>query len=170
MLSPEEIIQRAKKWEIVFDAYDNKRDLKVRIEKKIKKGYLVRILDLDLIGYLKTKKKFNINDEVFAVITSADYITKQIELRLSDSLLNEEKILKVLKKAKKTNKPVKAKIINVSNSGFEVLILGQRGFVPPSHIPKNLSENLYIHIGKEFDVYILRVSKDHILASLRNLS
>ncbi|MEO0197118.1 MAG: S1 RNA-binding domain-containing protein [candidate division WOR-3 bacterium] len=170
MLGPEQIIERAKKWEIVFDAYDNQRPLKVRIEKELKKGYLARILELDLIGYLRTKKKFNINDEVLAIITSANYVNKQIELKLVDVLMDKEKILKILKKAKKLNKPIKARITNVANGGFEILVLGQKGFVPPSHIPKKFSENLYIHIGREYNVYILRANENNILASLRELN
>ncbi len=170
MLSPEQVIERAKKWEIIFDAYDNKKQVKVKIEKKLEKGYIVRILDLDLKGYLKTKKDFNVDDEVLAFITSANYIDKKIELKLSTEMTSKEKNLRILKKAKKNNTTLKAKIINVANSGFEISILGQKGFIPPSHIPKKFWENLNEHIGKEYDVYILRVSKDNILASLRQLS
>ncbi len=169
MLSPEQVIERAKKWEIIFDAYDSKKQVKVKIEKKLKKGYLVRILGLDLKGYLKTKKEFNIDDEVLAFITHANYMDKKIELKLSAKMMSEDRVLKILKKAKKNNTTLKAKIINVANGGFEILVLGRKGFIPPSHIPKKFWENLNEYIGKEYDVYILRVNNDNILASLRQL-
>ena len=167
MLSPEQIIERAKKWEIIFDLYDNQKPITVIIEKKIKDGYLVKIKNLDLVGYLKTKKRLEINQEIEAIIISANYLTKKIELKPSNSKINEKKIFKILKKSKKNNVPIKAKILNVINGGFEISIFGQRGFIPPSHIPKKISENLFSHIGKEYPVYILRVNKENILASLR---
>ncbi|MCS7244764.1 MAG: S1 RNA-binding domain-containing protein [candidate division WOR-3 bacterium] len=169
MLAPEQIIERAKKWEIVFDMYDNKKEVKIKIEKKVKGGYVVNIVDLDIKGFLKTKKHFNENDETYGIITSANYINKHIELKLSDSLMDKQKILKILRKAKNTNRSIKSRIVNVHNGGFEISILGQKGFIPPSHIPKKISKNLYSYIGKEVEVYILRINPENILASLRNL-
>ncbi len=98
-----------------------------------------------------------------------NYLTKKIELKPANSKINEKKIFKILKKSKKNNIPIKAKILNVINGGFEISVLGQKGFIPPSHIPKKISENLFSHIGKEYPVYILRVNKDNILASLRQI-
>jgi|DewCreStandDraft_1066081.scaffolds.fasta_scaffold03044_7 ribosomal protein S1 len=169
MLSPEQIIERAKKWEIVFDLYDNQRPINVIVERKVKEGYIVKLKDLDLTGYLKTKKKLEIDQEVEAVIITANYLTKKIELKPTNSKINEKKIFKILKKSKKNNIPIKAKILNVMNGGFEISVFGQRGFIPPSHIPKKISENLFSHIGKEYPVYILRVNKENILASLRQI-
>mgnify|MGYP000187186895 CR=1 FL=1 len=167
MLSPEQIIERAKKWEIVFDLYDNQKSISVIIEKKFKGGYIVKLKDLDLTGYLKTKKKLEINQEIEAIIINANYLTKKIELKLANSKINEKKIFKILKKSKKDNIPIRAKILNVINGGFEISVFGQRGFIPPSHIPKKISENLFSHVGKEYPVYILRINKENILASLR---
>ena len=50
MLSPEQIIERAKKWENVFDLYDNQRPINVIVERKVKEGYIVKLKDLDLNG------------------------------------------------------------------------------------------------------------------------
>lgn len=169
MLSPEQVIERAKKWEIVFNMYDNKKEVKIKIEKKVKGGYIVNIVDLDIKGLLKTKKHFNENDETYGIITSANYVNKHIELKLFSSLMSKEKILKILKKAKNSNKPIKSRIVNVHNGGFEISILGLKGFIPPSHITKKISENPYLYIGKEVEVYILRINPENILASLRKL-
>jgi len=169
MLSPEQVIERAKKWEIIFDLYDNQKPISVIVEKKVKEGYVVKLKNLDLVGYLKTKKKLEINQEIEAIIISANYLTKKIELKPANSKINEKKIFKILKKSKKNNIPIKAKILDVINGGFEISVLGQKGFIPPSHIPKKISENLFSHIGKEYQVYILRVNKDNILASLRQI-
>jgi len=57
MLSPEEVIERAKKWEEIFQYKDEKKPVKGVITKKLKVSYRIYIPKWDVEGRLITKNK-----------------------------------------------------------------------------------------------------------------
>ncbi len=166
-LPPEEVIRRARIWGEIFDAKDNRKTVKAIVLKKLKASYKVVLKDWNVEARLVTKKDYKEGDEVSCLIKSANYVSKQIVLKDADYEEEERKILSKILKAKEKNRTMKAQVIGVSNGSLIIDILGQKGVVPPAHIPKKFSDRVSALVGKTVRVKILRVRTNNILASMR---
>lgn len=167
MLSPEEVIERARKWGEIFRYKDEKKPVKAVITKKLKASYKVYIPQWDVEGRLLSKKNYEEGQEVEVVINTANYVTRQLTFKEAEYVHNETEILSRILRAKERNQPITASVVAISHGGLVLDIMGQKGYVPPSHIPKKYSDNVSSLVGRTIKVKILRVRTNNILASLR---
>ncbi len=167
MLSPEEVVERARKWAEIFQYKDEKKPVKGVITKKLKVSYRIYIPKWDVEGRLITKNKFEEGQEVEVVVSSANYVTKQLTFREANYVMKETEILSRILRAKEKHQLMSASVVGVSHGGLILDIMGQRGYIPPSHIPKKYADKVSSLVGKTIKVRILRVRTNNILASLR---
>jgi len=104
---------------------------------------------------------------VDVVVNSANYVTKQLTFREANYVMKETEILSKILKAKERHQLMNANVVGVSHGGLILDIMGQRGYIPPSHIPKKYASKVSSLVGKTVKVKILRVRTNNILASLR---
>lgn len=167
MLSPEEVVERAKKWGEIFEFKDEKKPVKAVITKKLRASYRVYIPRWDIEGRLLSRKPYEEGQEVDVIVNTANYVTRQITFKEAEYVHNETEILSRILRAKENNQPITASVIAISHGGLVLDIMGQKGYVPPSHIPKKYSDKVSSMVGKTIKVRILRVRTNNILASLR---
>jgi len=127
-LPPEDVIRRANVWEEIFKAKDDRKPLRVVVNRHVRDD-IYEVLYKDIVkGLLKSSKKHEAGEEVEAAVVIADYTTKTLRTRLYDpkrdrNLAAGEVVECVIKKVS-------------SGGGFIVQIGTIQGIVPKKHIGK----------------------------------
>ncbi len=162
--SPEAIIRRAQLWEHVFRAKDRGEVLLVRVKREVRGGYVVSLPWEELEGFLYApRERFEEGAEVKARISQANYLTKEIKLRVAKDPEKIKKALEELRGFKERGEPVKVRVRSAVKGGLLAEYKGVKVFIPERQMPQ--VENLRQFVGQELPVVLLRVSKKNTVGS-----
>ena len=104
---------------------------------------------------------YKVGDTVEAFVISINAETVVMSRSLSHKITQEN----TLKDAYQNKIPVKGKIVKVNKGGYEVELMGQKGFCPLSHIENYYVEDSASYIGKTLDFIVSSYQKHNILLS-----
>ncbi len=162
--SPEAIIRRAELWGEVFKAKDRGEVVVVRVKREVRGGYVVSLPWEGLDGFLYSpRERFEEGAEVKARISQANYLTKEIKLRVAKDPEKIRKALEELKAHKEKGEPVRVRVRSAVKGGLLAEYKGVKVFIPEKQMPP--VDNPKALIGQELPVVLLRVSKKNTVGS-----
>ena len=164
--SPEAIIRRAQLWGEVFKAKDRGEVLVVKVKREVRGGYVVSLPWEGLEGFLYApRERFEEGREVKARISQANYLTKEIKLRVAKDPEKVRRALEELKGYKERGEPVLVRVRSVVKGGLLAEYKGLKVFIPERQMPP--SDDYRSFVGREIPVLLLRVSKKNTVGSHR---
>lgn len=163
--SPEAIMRRAQLWGEVFRAKDQGQVLRVVVQERVRKGYLVALPWDDIKAFLPSQEELPEGLELEARITAANYVTKEIRVKRVIPKEAIQEIMEELREAQRRGETVRVRLRSVVQNGALVEYKGIKAFVPQSKLGMS-EEEARARIGEEFLARFIKVSKRGSVAAL----